>query len=93
MRRLTPYRSPRNARRFRVLVDEPRRRRGRVLVCEGLPRPRRGAYWRLVVELDVELEEAAAAARVLVRRELGFALVPADCAELDLVSAAGELVA
>lgn len=70
--------------------DKPERTAGRVLVCEGLAKPRRGAFWRLVCALD-RGPELAPSARVLTRRGLGFALIPADCAELDFVSPAGEL--
>lgn len=89
-----PYRSPRNARRFRVLLDEdcpgtfsP----DLVLVCEGLPKPRRGAHWRFVAAVE-RGPDAMAAARVLTKRELGFAVIPADCGELDFVRANGEIV-
>ncbi|MHC4895094.1 MAG: hypothetical protein ACYTFV_17475 [Planctomycetota bacterium] len=86
-----PYRSPRNPRRFRVLGDKPAAADivdGRVLVCEGLAKPIRGAFWRLVCVLD-RGPELAPSARVLTRRALGFALIPADGAELDFVSPAG----
>lgn len=90
------YRSPRNARRFRVLLDEndpdtPTFPPDLVLVCEGLPKPRRGAHWRFVAAVE-RGPDATAAALVLTKRELGFALIPADCGELDFVRANGELV-
>ena len=48
------YRSPRNAKRFRVLGTPPPTFSDHdpVFVCEGLRRPSKGAHWRLVAVVD-----------------------------------------
>jgi hypothetical protein len=52
-------------------------------VLGGLPKARKHAYWQFVRECRTyELAEAAGRA---LDKTLGFAIVPADCAELEWV--------
>lgn len=104
---ISPYRSPRNPDRFRVLLPELLEQRGHlrafldgdrkvrdsefVYVCEGLAKPKRRAHWRLVCMIR-RGPDAAATAKLATDPELGYAMIPGDCAEVDFVTAAGEVL-